>query len=508
MMDPLGNTLGQQSKQRDGAGAPFGRPLPLSAWPPALTNRQRVLLHTQPLILMQHSPGVRDEHEKHYDSLSLALKTFDIVIDQSGFGSDVVRDTIADGLRPLLIALDDEAELAPDPARHDRVVDRVLASLKNEQNRGQPFEVEYQEFDDRGRPRRRTLTFRLVKEAHGYSGAIVLKLSSEAINLFLNAFGLDIEDAQAANEAVVQSQLARGKFNEAIQSAQNARGQSMRYEEKIVRTINDTRRDIDRVDWRGEAHEMLVGALSHVDSRLQIEQHIIDSATEKLDLLGDEDEQRAAIAEVVRLMKDCRLRHLSLNKRLMSARTEFLEQQARQSFRESTVLASIDLLEDVLRPLLAQPATYVTALTDRVGHALVGPSSPTVLSLAKLVQWQLQPRRPCSPGETSIAEHEFAETNADARRFDDCTIARTRNAFVTLDSTTRLSTFIRRLTDEGCPVAVRDLVVLETLRTFDRDDRDASTIQVSLASTGGLQSDDYFGDDLWIAPEEDAHGDE
>ena len=53
-----------------------------------------------------------------------------------------------------------------------------------------------------------------------------------------NAFGLDIEDAQAANEAVVQSQLARGKFNEAIQSAQNARGQSMRYEEKISRMIS------------------------------------------------------------------------------------------------------------------------------------------------------------------------------------------------------------------------------------------------------------------------------
>lgn len=224
---------------------------------------------------MQHLPGPRDERERHYDSLSLAIKTFDIIIDQSGFGSEVVRDTIAEGLRPLLVALDDQAGLDPDPARHDRVVDRVLSALKNEQSRGQPFEIEYQEFDEYGRPRRRTLAFRLVKEAHGYSGEIVLKLSSEAINLFLNAFGLDIEDAQTANEAVVQSQLARGKFNEAIQSAQNARGQSMRFEEKIVRLINDTKRDIDRVDWRGEAHKMLVDALAHVDSRLQIEQNIM-----------------------------------------------------------------------------------------------------------------------------------------------------------------------------------------------------------------------------------------
>jgi hypothetical protein len=38
-----------------------------------------VLLHTQPLILMQHLSGPRDEKERHYDSLSLAIKTFDII---------------------------------------------------------------------------------------------------------------------------------------------------------------------------------------------------------------------------------------------------------------------------------------------------------------------------------------------------------------------------------------------------------------------------------------------
>jgi len=141
---------------------------------------------------MQHLPGSRDEDQQHYDVLCLAIKTFDVIIDQSGFGSEVVRDTITEGLRPLLVALDEEVGLGPDPARHNKVVDQVLSTLKNEKERGQPFEVEYQAFDEHGRPRRRTLSFRLVKEAHGYTGQIVLKLSSEAINLFLNAFGLDI----------------------------------------------------------------------------------------------------------------------------------------------------------------------------------------------------------------------------------------------------------------------------------------------------------------------------
>jgi hypothetical protein len=473
------------------------------AWSPVLTNRQRVLLHTQPLILMQHFPGSRDEDQQHYDVLCLTIKVFDVIIEQSGFGSEVVRDTIAESLRPLLVALDEEANVSPDTVRHDRVVDRVLSSLKNEQQRGQPFEVEYQEFDEKGKPRRRRLSFRLVKEAHGYTGQIVLKLSSEAINLFLNAFGLDIEDAQAANEAVVQSQLARGKFNEAIQSAQNARGQSMRYEDKIMRMINETKRDIDRVDWRGEAHEMLVEASTHVDSRLRIEQNIIDSAQEKLDLLDDSDAQQLAVAEVIRLMKDCRSRHLSLHKRLMSARTEFLEQQARQSFRESLAFEPIDLLESVLRPLLLQPVERAVAFTDGTIHSLLGPSPPPVLSIARLVSWQLQPRRLYTPGETAMVQDDFADMDGETQRFDAFAVEQMQKAFAKVNSTVLLSTLIEELTKQECPPTVRDLIVLETLRSYDQDIQGESQLQVDLAEAAGLRCNGYFGDDLWIAPRKD-----
>ena len=104
MTDRLGSASGRRSERAGGASglARLGHLSQTPAWPPVLTNRQRVLLHAQPLILMQHAPGSRDEHEKHYDSLSLAIKTFDIIIDQSGFGSEVVRDTIAEGLAAAL----------------------------------------------------------------------------------------------------------------------------------------------------------------------------------------------------------------------------------------------------------------------------------------------------------------------------------------------------------------------------------------------------------------------
>ncbi len=204
--------------------------------------------------------SARDGEESTYDPLCLSMKLFEVVIDQSGFGNEVVRQTVADALCPLLIALDRAGDVAPDADRHERVVDRLLNGLMNEAQRGHSFNVNYSEFDEAGQAHRRTFAFKLLKEVHGYSGEIALQLSSEAINLFLNALDLDIESEQIANEAVVEYQLARGKYDKARASAENARGQSLRYEEKIQRVIAQTKRDIRQVKWREEVHEILIEA--------------------------------------------------------------------------------------------------------------------------------------------------------------------------------------------------------------------------------------------------------
>ena len=57
------------------------------------------------------SPGrSRDDEELRYDPMCLTMKLFDVVIDQSGFGSEVVRQTVADALFPLLESLDEAAQ--------------------------------------------------------------------------------------------------------------------------------------------------------------------------------------------------------------------------------------------------------------------------------------------------------------------------------------------------------------------------------------------------------------
>jgi hypothetical protein len=470
------------------------------SWSPTLTDRQRVLLHTHPLLLLRHHWLMReDEGSPSYDPLCLSMKLFDVVIDQSGFGSEVARDTIQEELAPLLESLDRAADIPPDRDRHARIVERLIGGLLNESQRGESFVVEYSDFDDDGVASRRVLSFKLLKEVHGYSGEITLQLSSEAINLFLNALDLDIESEQIANEAVVQFQLDRGNFDKARAGAETARGRSLQYEQKIHRVIEQTKRDIRQVDWREEVHQMLVDANEHVATRLRMEEAILRSARDNLALLDSDDAHRPSLSGVVRLIDDCRSRHLRLNKRLMSARGEFIEQQARQSFLDEWRKEPVNLRDEILAPLLALPGVAASEIADSAGHALVGPLAPRMLALRELLTWQLQPKRVQTPGESPIEEIEAVDTNVEAQRFDDEVWEGCEKVIDDLAGVTHLSSLLDELEEEGCPAAVQDAVALRILEQFDpEDDLVGTALSVDVGSVDGLQTRWCAGDDLRI----------
>ncbi|MGH2898363.1 MAG: hypothetical protein ACRDMZ_06785, partial [Solirubrobacteraceae bacterium] len=230
-----------------------------------LAHRLRVLLHTLPLAALHRSDGLRDPELRHYDGLALGLATMDLIIDHMGLDTDVDRARVASHLAPLLAELDRNAGKAPDPVRHVAMADRVIAALRNDDERRRPFEARYLDVDE-GRLVHRVREFRLVYDQFHPEGGTVLRLSNEAVNLFLGALELPIEDAQAAAEAIVQSQLARGRLDEALESAHRAHLQSIRYKAKLERVLLDTRRDVTSLDWRVEVPRLLDEALAHVSS--------------------------------------------------------------------------------------------------------------------------------------------------------------------------------------------------------------------------------------------------
>jgi hypothetical protein len=477
-----------------------------STWPPELTRRLRVLLHTSPLAALRRGDVLRDAALRHYDSLALALRILDVVIDRLGLEDEADRELVAREIAPMLAAMDEAAGVEPAADRHREILDRVLAGLRNDGDARRPFREEYPALDEHGRAARHLVEFRLLWDAFHPSGRTVLRPSPEACNLYLRLLDLDIEDAQAATEAVVESQLARGRFDEAVQSARQARIQSVRFREKVLRILRETRRDVERVDWKREVPRMLDDARDHLARRLRVEQGILDTADERLDLMLEADEATRAVVQVAELIRDCRLRHVELHEELMRARNVFLDTQARQSFAMAPSRPLPDLVEDVLEPLLAQPMAAVEPAVGRCVPLLVGPRPPLLLSLTGLISWMLQPRRPQPAREVPVDAVDAAELDVEIWRYPKEVRAEAARVLAAVDEATPLSRLLTQARARGASHAVLEVLALLTLHSFASEDRRTVGVRAEKIQDRSLAEAGFYGDDLLVSPDGGARG--
>lgn len=473
--------------------------VPGDGWPADLTRRLRVLLHTLPLDTMRRADAQRDPELRHYDGLALALRILDVVIDRMGLEVEADREVATRVLRPVLAAMDAAAGVPESPERHDRMVDRLLGGLRNDGDARRPFREEYTSIGTDGRAQRHALEFRLLSDAFHPSGRTVLRPSAEACNLYLRLLDLDVEDAQAAAEAVVESQLARGRFDEAAHSARQARIQSVRFRDKVLQMLRDTRRDVGRVDWKIEAPRTLNDSLSHLERRLAVERGILEAADERLEIMPDEDAgARAAVAQVAELTRDCLLRNAELHEQLIGARNVFLDAQARQAFAPRPSRPLPDLPADVLEPLLRMPVARADRVLERGFPLFVGPRVPVVASLEGLVSWMLQPRRPRPRQEIPVEPVDAAEVDAELRHYPPEVRAAAGSLLEGLDGDTRLSDLLATARAAGAPDAVLEVLALYALQGFATEDR--ATARVAAEPIAGERLEDplLYGDDLFV----------
>ena len=468
------------------------------SWATHLTEKTRVLLHILPLIELRQGDARRDDALRHYDALALALRVFDLIVDHMGLEREIDRPLIIRTLAPMLAAMDEAAGLAVDSKRHEAIVDRVLGALRNDLDARRPFVQSYQAFTDDGLAERRSMQFRLVSDDFHASGGTTLRLSNEAVNLFLRALDLDIEDAQAAAEAVVQSQLARGKFDEAAESARIAHLHSVQYKDKVERILRDTRRDVRRVDWKTEVPRLIDEAYDHISNRLRAEETIIQAARARLDMLPDEP-TRAQVSRVHDLSQKCRLRHTELHQRLMQARSVFLEAHERQALAGRFTTALPELYADVLRPLMAANKAAASDVLERSVPAFVGAQPCAGTSLKSLVLWMLKPKRPSLAPDILIEQSALSELASEAPRFPEALVKEVREVIAALAAPTTLSSLLAEMQARGLSIEARQLVTLIALEHFAADASDEAAIEVARAAGKAVVSEEFAGDELEIS---------
>ena len=247
-------------------------------WQEALTRRLRTLLRMIPLQRMEAGKGRRELALDSQDLRALALRALDLTIERMGLGTGPTYEELSEALVPLVRACDDRL----DDDEVDGVIRLVVDELLNERDRRSAFRESYLAID-RDRIVRRYLDFHLLQEHSAPDGSIVLRATTEAINLYAGMLEYPVEDAQIAEEAVLRSQVSRGRIADAVQTARRARLRSIEYEQKVLSYLETTRRDVTQIDWVRDALVLIRAARVHIQERVDAEGELIRAVDVRLE---------------------------------------------------------------------------------------------------------------------------------------------------------------------------------------------------------------------------------
>jgi hypothetical protein len=227
----------------------------------------------------------------------------------------------------------------------------LLAALLNDREHRQQFVERYAALDN-GSVVWREFAFRLLEERQlPDSDERVFRASSEAINLYTEMLGYNLEDAAHADLAVLKYQSERGRLDDAIHTARQAQIRGKAYAERIRLALEVARRDADQAKWTTDVLPMVVDALEHIQNRLRKEGELRAGLEQRRDQAGSDD-----LSKINRLLGEIEKSertNLELHNLLITANDTFREEHARQRLRRSATALHVNLQPDIFLPLLS-----------------------------------------------------------------------------------------------------------------------------------------------------------
>jgi hypothetical protein len=487
-------------------------------------DRVRALLRARPVADAADNSVRQSWGEYGYYVVTLALAAIDTVIARQGFDNEVTYDEVVVGLGALVA----NAHLERPADEHGVVARYVIDALLNRRAREAPYGYQISIFgrdaDGSVRHRRISAEFRLLTEHEDHArGVNVLRASTDAINALVGGLEFDVEDEQAAIELMLARQLERGAFGHAEKAAERSRLLSIRYADELRTLLTDTARDIRTVlaQWAEHVPEQLNRSRAHLEERLAAESRLLDHVRGALDSLDTEPTVISAAARIADLLEECRQRHTELHGRLVSARTIFIDEQTRQSFRPVGGLGNPDITDSVFLPLLTMPAADAVDPAETFAVLIAGTRVPRMVRFADLVDDLLAPRRESAPEDPSALDEELGDPDPPAVPQE--VLAAAAHVVETIGLPARLSDLLvaaraADLSDGVDRSAVERLIVLAVLWTYAPETtQDLSTaIDTAarvLGSAAAVDADGarigvpgWSGDDLIVAQDEDSLG--
>jgi hypothetical protein len=451
-------------------------------------RRHKAVLRTGPLLALEASKLQRGHEWAAYELVGLALIAINAIIAHSVLAHGAPVAEVRGELRDAVLAVTPDA----DDASVDAVIDAVLGMLLNDRERRNELRVDYGDWSGEDYAAR-WFPFWMVKEHEPPGGGKVFVISEQTVNLYLNAFDLDLADHQAFIEGLTRSQLARGRIDKAATAAEQALLVSRAYALSIDRILVATQRDVRRVDWVGAVPAELDAAVVHLDERRREEATIIAMAEERLDEVRDRA-VRGTLVRLIELITQCRLTAMALHRRIMEARPTFLREQDRQVLARVRPVCLVSPETDLLPAALALRKEDVDPFATFT-RLLLGSRPRPVLDLGALVTALGRPRRVQVEPTAPPADPELQPVPAVTTRFSDAERAAAGEVLAGVQALTLLSTLLERAAAHGPKVTL--LVGLRALAAVDTARLVRGPILARPAGTP-LDAGWLWGDDLQL----------
>jgi hypothetical protein len=445
-------------------------------------RRVQALLCTGPVHELQASRNQRGGVWSEIDCYDLVLEAIDTVVDRMGFDVGCDQADLEAHLSGYVSGvLPEAAEQAEDIAH--TVVEVLIRPRRGVYT------------DDRRRP----FDFALLREHPGIDGPFLVA-TREAINVLIGALDTDVASAQAASEAQLNNLLRRNKLSDAARVAKDARVRSIQYGQEVRRIITDTRRDVRRAGWSGDVPRRMREIIDHLNERLDLEQRMLGALREHRDAAGREDLAKQA-SELIATVSDCMTRHRELHNLVLEADASFYTEQHRQAFVPGIHLQSVDLIDELLGPILAATIGASGDVVTAFASATWGPQIPRLVRLDSFLAMLLADTRDIDRDGVELPDNDLDDDAADARRFSDEAQRSADELFAKCrEAPMRLAELVREARVTQIDGLV-DLVVLRSLAAFDPELGRPKANDAVLASVDDGRSfsdDDWQGSDLLV----------
>jgi hypothetical protein len=373
---------------------------------------------TAPIERLVRAAANTVHDEDRYDLRRLAHRAIDLAVASMGFARELTDDELLEALAAFA------SRMAPEVSadEHRAVAAFVRKTLLNEQ--GDFAKFAFTGFDEEGG--RHPFAFHLLTLRDAGEDTVV-RASPEAINVFLRALDLDVTDAEAAVGVMLERQLADGRFEAAETSAVAASRASVAYAATLGNLLEDTRRDVTALDWRGSVRDEIETARRHVASRILEDDRLTEHVREGIE--APEEHVRGSAGRIAGILRECKEIHLDLEGRLVGANQAFLDAQREQQLARRTRLRLLSIERELLGPVLALPRAAATEITTLFAEEVLGLVAPRRIPLATFIEDLLEPARITSGREPEPEEPEVDEELADPQRYDDAALAAAARIF-------------------------------------------------------------------------------